>query len=164
MCHVSYVICQVSCVVCHMTRVTYHLSLSPQPQPQTLTLLTPPLCTVGWFEQTKKNKKKVKTQKIIEKTKTIKVQRHANISDTLFCKKSPVHWEVAFPRWHRQTDDWRTSRLRDWIGPEGRCSDNFQKVVLDISFHNKSQVSRLTWWKLANEEVRFKLFGTFFSL
>ena len=38
-------------------------------------------------------------------------------------QKSPVHWEAIFCYGtDTQTDDWRTSQLLDWIGPEGRFS------------------------------------------
>ena len=57
MCHVSHVTCHVSPVTCHMPPVPCHLSLSQQPQPQTLPLLTLPLCTVGWNEKLKQEKK-----------------------------------------------------------------------------------------------------------
>ena len=42
---VSYVTRQVSPVTCHK-------SLRQQPQPRTLAMLTPPLCTAGWFAMT----------------------------------------------------------------------------------------------------------------
>ena len=48
-----------------------------QPQPQTLPLLTPPLCTVGWFTKTE------------PKNKT-KIHNFCNLSDTLFEQKSPA--------------------------------------------------------------------------
>ena len=38
--HTAPVMCHVSCVTCHLRK---------QPQPQTLSLVTSPICTVGWF-------------------------------------------------------------------------------------------------------------------
>ena len=35
-----------------MSAVTYHISPHQQPEPETLPLLTPPLCTEGWFTKT----------------------------------------------------------------------------------------------------------------
>ena len=59
------VIHHMSCVTCHMLWVTCHQH--QQPQPQTLTLLTPPLCTVGWVTKTEtKTQKRFQTQKSIE--------------------------------------------------------------------------------------------------
>ena len=48
-------------VPCHMSMVTCHLHI--QPEPQTLHLLTLPLCTIGFFVQTKKNPLLLKTKK-----------------------------------------------------------------------------------------------------
>ena len=47
-------LCQVSHVSCHISGVTIHVSgdtchLRKNTPPQTLPLLTPPLCTVGWY-------------------------------------------------------------------------------------------------------------------
>ena len=49
----------VSCITCHVSQVMFHVSLvschlRKQPQPQTLPMETPPLCTVGWFAKTQK--------------------------------------------------------------------------------------------------------------
>ena len=51
-CHVSHATSHVSCVMfhmplllCHVSSVTYH----QRQQPQTLLLLTPPLCKEGWI-------------------------------------------------------------------------------------------------------------------
>ena len=46
----SLVMCCVSPVTCHLSLVTCHQR--QQPQPQTLSLLNPPLCTEGWFATT----------------------------------------------------------------------------------------------------------------
>ena len=56
-CHISGVTCHMSHVTCHLSPATCHLSLSQQPQPQTLPLLTLPLCTVGKNEILKYMKK-----------------------------------------------------------------------------------------------------------
>ena len=69
-CHMSCVTCDVSCVMCHVSPVTCHLSLTPHPQPHTLPLLTPPLCTEGWFAKTQKPNIFFKRKKIIKTTKT----------------------------------------------------------------------------------------------
>ena len=62
-CHVSDVSCLLSAVTCQLSVVTYHMSpvscqmsaischQHQQPQPQTLCLLTPPLCTICLFAQ-----------------------------------------------------------------------------------------------------------------
>ena len=44
-----------SCVTCRVLPVTCHKI--QQPQPHTLLLLSPPLCTVGWFAKTPKPQK-----------------------------------------------------------------------------------------------------------
>ena len=58
--NVSHVTCKVSLVTCQLRQ---------KPQPETLSLLTTPLCTVGWFAKTQKPKKKFKTLKIITTAK-----------------------------------------------------------------------------------------------
>ena len=51
----SHLICNMSHVTFHRSPVTYHISLMPTVT--TLILLTPPLCTVGWFAKTPQPKK-----------------------------------------------------------------------------------------------------------
>ena len=79
-CQVSDVMCQMPCVMCHfshvMCRVSHVTCQRQQPQPETLPLLTPPLCTVGWFAKTQKPKLNSKTQKIIDMAKT---QKHIEV-------------------------------------------------------------------------------------
>ena len=38
-----------SCITCKVSQVTCHQYKPQQPQPQTLPLITPLLCTEGWF-------------------------------------------------------------------------------------------------------------------
>ena len=87
-CHGLYVMCHVSCVI---------------PQPQTSPLITPPLCTVGWFADPKTPNKcqNAKTQRNNIKTKM--VWMHVNISYTQN-QKSPVHRAVRFLLWHTHTN------------------------------------------------------------
>ena len=53
---IKNIICQMSHVMLYLSPVTCH----QQPQPQTLPQLTPPLCTVGWFNKTEPKKEKKK--------------------------------------------------------------------------------------------------------
>ena len=50
-CHLSHVECRVSHVLCHLSHVTNANSHSNGPSP----LLTPQLCTAGWFAKTNKS-------------------------------------------------------------------------------------------------------------
>ena len=68
--------CDMYCVTCHklhirlhMSYFMWHLSRKP-PQTPTLHLLTPPICTVGWFTKTElKNPKIVKTRGMVKTRK-----------------------------------------------------------------------------------------------
>ena len=97
-CHMSGVRCQVSCVRCQVSHVTCHLSLTgtATATDRTLPLLTPPLCTVSWFAKTQKPKQISEHKKSSKRQKTKNVERYANISDTPFNQKSPVHREAGF--------------------------------------------------------------------
>ena len=54
MCRVSHITSCVSPVTCHKRQ---------QPQPLTLPLLTPPLCSVCWLAKTRKSKKNIHNMK-----------------------------------------------------------------------------------------------------
>ena len=112
MCRMSPVTCQLSAVSCHQRK---------QPQTCTNNLLTPPLCTVGWFAKTPKPKKKRRRKKSLIQQKSKNIQRYANISNTLFNQNTPVHREAGFPRWHTQTHT--TDGHRNLETKSAQCSD-----------------------------------------
>ena len=60
-CHLSHVVYHLLPVTCHLSPVTFHLS--PTPTATDLPLLTPPLCTVGWYAKKKPNPKQKSTLK-----------------------------------------------------------------------------------------------------
>jgi hypothetical protein len=66
MCHVSHVNCHLLHVLCHRSLDTCHMSLASTATAMTLPLLTPPLCSVGWFANTQKQDF-LRTQKTIDK-------------------------------------------------------------------------------------------------
>ena len=74
-------------IFAHMSHVMCHVSHVTLPQPQTLNRLTPPLFTVVQLPKLKKI--------YIETRKAKKIQRYANISDTLLDQESPVHREAG---------------------------------------------------------------------
>ena len=103
-----------SCVPCHVLWVTCHLSLTLTATDQTLPLLTPPICIVGWFAKTPTPQKKSKRKKSLKQQELKHVHRYANISKTLYDKKSPVHGEAGFRNGtDRQTDRHMTNGHRD---------------------------------------------------
>ena len=69
----NQLMCYMILVGCCVSAVAFHLSQAPT---ATATadppLLTVPLCTVGWFAKTQNTKKNLKTQKIMELSKTQK--------------------------------------------------------------------------------------------
>ena len=101
--HVSDVTCHVShvtCVMCSFSPITCHES--QQPQLQTLSVLTPALCTGGWFAKTQK--KKFKTPKQSETTKRQRTFGGMRIL-AICSSKCPIHWEkVVRNGTDRQTD------------------------------------------------------------
>ena len=133
--HMSCVTCHVSCVTCHISRFTCHMPpvtchSRQQPHPQTFPLLTPPLCTVGWFAKIKKKESKCK---ISSNNKNNKIAwRRANIIDSLFDQKSPFHREVGFSRWRIHTNRQQTEiadiRLKR---PKGRFSEKKTPFAVD---------------------------------
>ena len=119
------VMCHVSCVPCHVSHVTSHLS-SLTDTATALPLLTPPVCTVGWFAKTQRHKNN-KTHIIRTTENKQKMSGGVPIlAIVLFDQKSPVHGEVGFLRWLTQTDNRRTLWLIDWPGPEGRVSKKWR--------------------------------------
>ena len=131
----SCVTCHVSCVTCQVSSVTCHLSLTP-----TATATDPPPVNSATMHSRLVHKDP-KTLIISERTKLSKrpkkkqnIQKYANISNTLFDQKSPVHREAKFPRVDRQTDivtDIATYRL-NW--PRGRVSENtiIKKIISQV--------------------------------
>ena len=115
--------------------VACHLSLMPEPQPQTLSLLTPPLSAVGWLQnppfQKKQNKKK---QSVNWKKRKIKmVSSQANIRNTPFDQKSPGHSIKDVLNGHNTQTDIQTDRQTNrqtviailWLNwLRGRFSEN----------------------------------------
>ena len=85
----SHVPCQMSPVTCHQRQ---------QPQPQTLPLVTPPLCIVT--QETFQNPKNVKTLK-----------RGSKFSDTVFDQKYPAFLVPAANRGDTRPTDIATYRL-----------------------------------------------------
>ena len=117
MCHMSHVTCHVPCVMFHLSPVFYHPTpvtchQRQQQQPQTLPLLTPPLCRVGWFPKTEpKNPTNAKTQK------RVKPSQKKGFLVLLFDQKSPALLLLVADRGDTEPTDIATSRL-NW--PRGR--------------------------------------------
>ena len=75
----------------------------------------------------------------LDVTEIDRKEKNLNISNlNVICHVSPVHQVAGFLRLHRQThrhtDNSRTSRLRDWIGPEGKFSEN-NEPINDSNLH-----------------------------
>ena len=108
-----------------MLHVTFHR----RQQPQTFPLLTPPLCTVGWFSkmEAKKNQKKFKNQQTVETFQKKGLISFFNFSNTLLDQKSPallVPVANGGARHKRQTTVPQTLRLYRLNPPKGQFSEN----------------------------------------
>ena len=98
------VTCHLSGVMCQVSRVTCHLSLTP-----TATATDPPANSpIMHSRLVCEDPNILIRQKIFEMAKPKTFKGYANISDTLFDQKSPVHREAGFLRWHTHTDRHKT--------------------------------------------------------
>ena len=106
-----------SCVACHMSPVTSHQH--QQPQPQTLPLLTPPLCTVGWFAKTEPNYFLfffIKKKQIITTLQKKMVWSFEICSICSLTRNLQPSWlRSATYGTDKQTDRW-TLQFIDWAG------------------------------------------------
>ena len=104
-CHVPHVTCYVSHVTWYLSPITCHL----YQQPRTLTLLIPPLCTVGWFTKTK-NPKKWKNAKTLLKHNFFPILVIHSLTRSLQFSRFRLSAEGKYVIW--------TSQLLDWICSE----------------------------------------------
>ena len=100
-----------SCVMCHMSSVTSQLSTvnchqRQQPKPQTLPLLTPPLCTVDWLTKTE-------PKFFLNKFKTKKSRRSAK--NAQFC----FSLIEGGTKRYLKGKDWSNMGFKVLIGPYG---------------------------------------------
>ena len=128
----SCVMCHVSCVTCHVSLVTGHLSLMP-----TATATDPPPTNSPFMQSwlVGKDPKKIKNQNSKyhwnnNNLKTSKGMQILAICSLTRCLQSTG--KRVFRNGKHGHTDWRTSRLRDWIGPEGRCSENWASHIIKL--------------------------------
>ena len=120
-----------------MSPVIFHLR--KQPQPETLPLVTTPLCTVGLFAKTPLIKIFI-IAKILEEPQQKSFFLYPNISDTPFNQISIFHQKVFFPRCDRQTDKQMeiATNLLNW--PMGQFSEN--QIVPKLKLRRNSNYDR----------------------
>ena len=114
MCHMSLVRCHVVHVICHLSPGT---NTNNQLHRQVLSLLTPLLCTVGWFLKTRKEEEeKIKMQKIFQnfqKFYCLLVSRYKTFALQPDISSSPGSM-VSRMKQYMTTNG--HSNLYDWIG------------------------------------------------
>ena len=81
---------------------------------------------------------------------------YANISDTLFDQKSPVHWEAGFPRWHK----WTTHGQCKLETESAKWANSLKKGISQLCKFRKI----LSWTRsIHSSSVNFTTFVFYFS-
>ena len=105
MCHMSHVMRHASSVTGHMSPVTCKLSLIPAAKASDPTPANSPSM------HSRLVRKDQKTEKMSKRKKSLKQQKHSDISDTLFDQMFLVHPEAGFPDVDRLQADRQTDPL-----------------------------------------------------